>query len=167
MIEGWLIIDGYSLLYRDRRPFASDRPTAAERTSLLRRLERIVGHAVTRITVVFDGRSEGGPDASYVGPIEVIYSPSSMTADSVIERMVHAHLGAGGRLVTVVTSDRRERETVEATGARTISCGDFLDWFRQEERRYAAPCRAPAPAWKPTIGDRFPSTPEAEGSPQP
>jgi predicted RNA-binding protein with PIN domain len=150
----WLIVDGYSLLYRERsrRPFG--KPAPLERDEFIRRLERMCGSLAERVTVVFDGRDAGGPDEAYCGGVEVLYSPSSLTADSVIERLVHEH--SGKTSIMVVTSDRRERETVEAAGVRTLSCGDFLDLCEEEERRRngrLAMSRRMPPL---TLGERFP-----------
>ncbi len=151
----WIIIDGYSLLYRARERGVAAAPTPMERAALIARLERLCGSLAVRITIVFDGRGKGGADELYTGPIEVLFSPAAMTADSVIERLVHESSDVAS--ITVVTSDRRERETVEAAGARSLSCGDFiLLCEREENRRAVASAAAARCARRATLGDRFP-----------
>jgi predicted RNA-binding protein with PIN domain len=117
------------------------------RDALVRRLERLSGSLAARITIVFDGRERGGLSESHTGPVEVASRPATLTADSTIERLVHDC--AAPETITVITSDRRERETVEAAGARSLSCGDFLALCDAEERRLARaapPRRRPGPS---------------------
>ena len=64
--------------------------------------------------------------------IEVLFSSSDKTADTLIERMVHEAPDSTG--IMVVTSDRLERETTDAAGADTMSCGDFLEWCERTRR---------------------------------
>lgn len=151
-----LIIDGYSLLYRTGSlPDRSAGPRfAVARDTLIRRLERIAGRLAVKITIVFDGRGErAAPGDLPSGPIEVLFSAGSQTADTVIERMVAGD--ASPARLTVVTSDRRERETVEAAGARTISCGDFLALCAEAEREIPRVARRSLPP-STTLGDLFP-----------
>lgn len=150
----WLIIDGYNLIHRigNHRSgnYLSGVPTlrevgmphdlAGKRRRLIQLLEKTVGILADRITVVFDGRSGGGPAAG--GPdeqespvVEVLFSPGNKTADTVIEQLVFQAGLAGspataGRVV-VVTSDRLERETTEAAGAETMACSVFLDQLNE------------------------------------
>lgn len=151
-----IIIDGYSLLYRaGPPPSRSEKASfALARDALVRRLERLAGRLAVKITIVFDGRGERlAPGDLPSGPIEVLFSAGSQTADTVIERIVAAD--ADPSRITVVTSDRRERETVEAAGARTISCGDFLalcDDAEREMPRLARRTSVPPT----TLGDLFP-----------
>ena len=156
----WLIVDGFSLLHRDEKLAAvlqAGRLFEARRL-LVQGLDRIAGALAARTTVVFDGRREGGSgDEAIDVSIEVVFSPSHLTADSVIERLVQAATPAAG--ILVVTSDRLERETVGAAGAESMSCGDFLDLCRREEahlRRRAQPASGAGPAPRPTLGDFFP-----------
>ncbi len=156
--DRWVLIDGYSLVHRDAttaRVHRDGRLFEARRR-LIRRLDRIAPQLGTRVTVVFDGRDGGGPDPeSPAGPVEVVFSPSGLSADVWIERA--AHDGARTRPMLVVTSDRLERESTSASGADTLGCGDFLDLCaRIEAGLSAAAQRATAPAPRRTLGDLFP-----------
>lgn len=150
----WLIIDGYSLLYRDTE-LASVRETSFNlaRELLLRKVERIGRVQAERITVVFDGRQEGNRE-KVPGRVEVIYSPAHQTADTVIERLVH-HSPAPER-ITVVTSDRAERETITAAGAFAMSCAAFLDEQKQDQLDARSRIKSTSQLGKPRLGDFFP-----------
>ncbi len=157
MNANWIIIDGYSLLHHDEK-FASAGPRgmAAAREQLVSRLGAAGTALAGRITVVFDGAGyigQRGPQAP--SPIEVVFSSTSETADSIIERLAHATPRPGELLV--VTSDRAERETVEAAGVTTMSCTDFLVLLAGAEKslhRSSASLKTKMP--KPTLGDFFP-----------
>lgn len=155
----WIIIDGYSLLHHDAAfARAGARGMAAAREKLIGRLGSGGAALAERITVVFDGAGyigQRGPQAP--APIEVLFSTSSETADSIIERLAHVAPHPGE--VLVVTSDRAERETVEASGVQTIGCTDFLSELASAEnslRRSASGLKQRMP--KPTLGDLFPGT---------
>ncbi len=153
----WLIVDGYSLLHRPGPP--PDRGAGPRfglaRDALVRRLERLAGRVCDRMTIVFDGRGERvAPGEIAAGPVEVLFSPATLTADSVIERLVLASQAPAQ--ITVITSDRLERETVEAAGAQSLSCGDFLALCEAEERALARPARPAPRRGGATLGDIFP-----------
>jgi predicted RNA-binding protein with PIN domain len=157
MSLNWIIIDGYSLMHRGGPPpgRGEGRRFGLARDALIRRLERLAGSLAARVTIVFDGRDQGGVSPSHTGPVEVRFSSSSMTADSTIERLVHECVAPD--TITVITSDRPERETVEAAGAHSLSCGDFLDLCEREEKRLSAVARAgPRRRRGPTLGELFP-----------
>lgn len=121
----WIIVDGYSLLHRRGKPGARPGNLLTARQHLIRNLEEVAGALAERITVVFDGTGKGEREGYEAASIDVVFSPSDKTADTVIERMVHE---AGNPAeILIVTSDRLERETTSAAGADTMSCGDFLD----------------------------------------
>ena len=151
MTFDWLIVDGHSLLYRDAALAQRQRDGqgAAARWRLVRKLDRVAGSLARRITVVFDGRAEGGPgDEPTSRAVEILYSPGDRTADAIIERLV---LTAPDRQrITVITSDRMERESVEAAGAQSLGCGDFLDRL---DRAPPASSATPPPH---TLGEHFP-----------
>jgi uncharacterized protein len=153
----WLIIDGYSLLHRDPtlKPLLR-RDLETARQLLVRKVELIAPDWAERITIVFDGKGERTSRLTHAARLEIVFAPSQLTADTVIERLVFA--AAGTASILVVTSDRAERQMVVASGAETMSCGDFIalgerqkeQWFRQ--KRPASPLR-------PTLGDHFPALP--------
>ena len=131
----WLIIDGYNLIHRTSGHRSGDQPgwlprdLAGKRRRLIQLLEKTVGILAERITVVFDGRSGGGPDEQESLVVEVLFSPRDKTADTVIEQLVFQAGPQGG--IVVVTSDRLERETTEAAGAETKACSVFLDQLNE------------------------------------
>jgi predicted RNA-binding protein with PIN domain len=160
-----LIVDGHSLMHRE--PAAADHLAAGRqmiaRRCLVERMERLTGLIADRIWVVFDGQGRGGAAEEFSGsPVRVLFSPAGTTADLVIERQVRE--AADPRRVLVITSDRLERESVDAAGADHMGCGDFLDWIRREESeldRAGRASRARGPA--PSLGDLFPSGPVRNG----
>ena len=151
----WLIIDGYSLLHRMEAPRGRARGVGeTARQRLIRRIEELTGNLADRVTIVFDGTGEK-TSAQEAAAVEVLFSPGDKTADTVIERLVHESPDAAG--ILVVTSDRAERDTVSASGAQSMSCGDFLalcDHERIGLAHAAGATRRKGP--KPTLGDFFP-----------
>ena len=133
----WILIDGYSLIHRQCKPGERPGHLMTARQHLIRKLEEVAGRLAERITVVFDGagspKLKGERDGEgYSSSVEVLFSPSDKTADTLIERMVHEAPDSAG--IMVVTSDRLERETTGAAGADTMSCGDFLEWCERTRR---------------------------------
>lgn len=153
----WLIIDGYSLLHRDPdlKPLLRQRLELA-RQRLIRKVEPVMGDWADRITIVFDGRGDRGGTDSLDSAIEVFFAPARYTADTVIERLVHA--ASDPAAVLVVTSDRAERETVSAAGADTLSCGDFLERLARDEARGRSRSSGPRThgGVSGSLGDHFP-----------
>ena len=152
----WLIIDGNNLIHSDLdMPRELLKNFDRARASLVQRLDRLVGVLADRITIVFDGRGSGGPSES-ASAVEVVFSPSRLTADSVIERLVRTAASPAG--IAVITSDRLERDSVEAAGIQSVSCRSFLEILRKEESHPSIkPTRNRAP--RPTLGDLFPPPP--------
>jgi predicted RNA-binding protein with PIN domain len=163
-----LVVDGHSLMHRE--PTAKAHLGAARmlsaRRCLIERLERLTGSIAGQIEVVFDGQGRGGAGEEFSGSaVHVTFSPSGTTADLVIERRVRA--APDPRRVLVVTSDRLERESVDAAGAAHMGCGDFLEWIRTAEEDLARTIRRPvARAPGLSLGDCFPDVatrPEERG----
>ena len=136
-----LIIDGNNLIHHDRelvRLAASHFDQARYR--LLMRLSEIAGTlSYAKITVVFDGRGGSVSSESPSPYLEVMFSPANLTADTVIERLAHESQTPAD--VLVVTSDRSERDTVEAAGASTMGCSNFLELLEQQRREVAGRTR--------------------------
>ena len=153
MRYAWIMVDGFSLMHREAGslPALASGKSFEARRRLALRLDRVAGALADRLTLVYDGRGDGGP-ADEMGDlsIEVIFSPGHQTADTVIERMALA--APDPSRVLVVTSDRRERETAAAGGAQTMGCGDFLMEMERAERASAPPARGP---WRPTLGEAW------------
>lgn len=123
----WLIVDGNNLIHSapDRR--FGDRQGSFEsaRWNLARQMDRLSSLLAERISIVYDGRVGGRDDALQSTTVEVLFSASEGSADGVIERMVCER--RQGVRVLVVTSDRMERDTVEAAGADSMSCRQFME----------------------------------------
>ena len=134
MTSNHLIIDGYCLLHRDPelRPLLRNRIDHA-RHRLVQKVARVCDALADHTTIVFDGRSRGRDEALSVGSIEVMFSHSDQTADTVIERMTASSLRP--ERIRVVTSDRAEIAVVTAAGAEAMSCAEFLDRCAEVERR--------------------------------
>ncbi|MCS7091425.1 MAG: NYN domain-containing protein [Limisphaera sp.] len=121
------MIDGYSLLHQWPELAAGQpRHSAPAREALIRVLTHYQDITGTPVTVFFDARQRRGPPPPPAGQeaIEVLFSEPGQTADAMIER-VAARLAPLGE-VLVVTEDLLERQTVEAFGAWTWSCSEFM-----------------------------------------
>jgi hypothetical protein len=77
-------------------------------------------------TVVFDGFGNPDPERTTrrTAGVSVVFSPSGVEADQVIERLV-AQLRGAGRRVTVVTSDAGVQSTVFGDGVTRLSARMF------------------------------------------
>jgi uncharacterized protein len=116
----------HALMKRDRD---------AARSQLIQRAGAVHDAESVRVTVVIDGR---GPEIvvehpSQLATLTVIYTPSSMTADDVIEKMVGRSTDAS--LCEVATGDQAERSTIEAMGAVWLPPADLLARVERAERR--------------------------------
>ena len=137
MLARCLIIDGNNLLHQ-RKDWvrAARRDFDVARRCLVQELESCAGALAERIVVVFDGvrgpqkLPQPQPGGSLV---EVVFSPSHLTADSLIERF--AFKTGMGQDLLVITSDRSERDTVEALGVATSSCLTFIEVLDRELAR--------------------------------
>ena len=120
-----IILDGYNVIRQWPELAMLDRgDLQAGRDALLRELQayrRARGH---RITVVFDGREQGGfsETAESVAGIAVRYSKRGETADAVIARLA----ADGGAGTVVVSSDREVAATARRYGAATLPAAEFV-----------------------------------------
>lgn len=121
----WIIVDGYNVIRQcpelamlDRADLQSGREALLSELQTYRRAK---GH---KITVVFDGREQGGfsEGTESAGGIGVRYSRRGETADSVIARLV----AEGGEGTVVVSSDREVAEAARRQGAAWLSAAEFL-----------------------------------------
>ncbi len=86
-----------------------------------------------RVSIVFDGRgaeldvSHPTTDSTFV----VAFSPTGVTADSIIEQWVGNSRDAAD--CVVVTADRELRDTVSALGADTIGSQELRNWIQRAE----------------------------------
>lgn len=151
-----LIIDGYSLLHRDPETRALARVNLRRaREILIEKLSRNATAMAEKVTVVFDGQQGADIASGGLQAIDVIFSQTGQTADSVIERLASRAGQPEGWLV--VTNDRRERETVLATGVQTMSCAVFLEECgRLQRHQEQALTRRTRQQPGPKLGDFFP-----------
>lgn len=153
MIYDWLIIDGYNLLHQTEelvQLLQSDLQAARHR---LVRLTEATAHGMARqTTIVFDGREAGSDAALSSTYLEVFFSPSNLSADSVIEQLVCRCPTPAKTLV--VTSDHAEHDTVSSAGAHTMSSEEFMARCQADSRKTVAK-RTP-PGKEPKLGDLFP-----------
>lgn len=150
-----LMIDGYSLLHRDpETKKILGRSIGIARRALLEKLERNGAALAEKITVVFDGRGDDQSGAAIESQhIEVLFSTGGETADTFIERFVGAHPRPAE--VMVVTSDRLERDTVEAAGAGSMPCIELMERLESATRETARKIKAPVKPFRQSLGDLF------------
>lgn len=92
---------------------------ALARDQLIKLLRDYQDWSGVKVVVVFDGQGAKVTATADPGDIQVFYSRSGQTADSVIERLAGKY-GAKFSLL-VATGDLLERETASACGAECIS----------------------------------------------
>ena len=116
----YLIVDGHSVIFDwpDLRKL-HHRRTSLARDELVKRLRDYQDRTEVRVVVVFDGKGEHVSESADPHDVQIFYSRSGQTADSLIERLASKY---GKRFeLTVATSDFLEQETVQACGAEWIS----------------------------------------------
>lgn len=120
MTERYLIVDGHSVIFGWPELRAKHgRNTAAAREELVRILTDYQDTADVSVVLVFDGQGSKVSELTENGGIQIFYSRSNQTADSIIERLV-AKYGAKYQM-TIATSDRAIQQT-----AITFE-GSFID----------------------------------------
>ncbi len=123
-----IIIDGYNLMYADRRIrriLKGDLEKA--RHEVIEMIKGYLHAKKVQVTVVFDGR--GGmmqAEAVVPGRLQMIFSSSFRSADDLIISTLEK--AANPRSYIVVTSDRADiGRTAGKMGARVISSQEFLE----------------------------------------
>jgi predicted RNA-binding protein with PIN domain len=116
----FLIVDGHSMIFAwpDLRAMHARRSVAA-RGELVHRLTQYQDASGVRVVVVFDGKGVKPSAETEPGGIQIFYSKSGQTADTIIERLC-AGYGKEHDL-TVATDDHMERQTALSFNASTIS----------------------------------------------
>jgi len=120
----------------------AEKDRAGARSKLVQLMSTIHDSGDVRLTIVFDGR---GQDIVIDRPFEqstfsVVYTPSSLTADDVIEQLVANSSDA--KECYVATDDRAERETVSALGAATLRSEDLEEWMKRADSRQSTTTEA-------------------------
>ncbi len=115
-----LIVDGHSVIFQwPELRGLHERQGFAARERLVRLLTRYQDSTSVTVAIVFDGRGERASKDAETQSIQVFYSKTGQTADSIIERLVAKY--ATSHNVVVATDDFLERQTVEAFGGLWMS----------------------------------------------
>ena len=116
----YLIDDGHSVIFAwpELRKLHARRSSLA-REALLKQLRDYQDWTAVRVVAVFDGKGKKVEAISDPAEVQVFYSRSGQSADSIIERLASKY--AKQYELVVATSDSMEAETVHACGAEWIS----------------------------------------------
>jgi predicted RNA-binding protein with PIN domain len=123
-----LIVDGHSVIFAwpELRKLHARR-TALARDELVKLLTAYQDASGVRVVVVFDGQGEKANEATAPGGIQIFYSASGQTADSIVERLVAKY--GGHHEITVATSDLMEQQTATSFGALVVSADGLRPWL--------------------------------------
>jgi len=131
-VAKFLIVDAHSILFAWPELRAlHGRRMALAREALVRLLTGYQDATGVRVVAVFDGQGTKPQEVSEPGGIQIFYSASGQTADSVIERLVAAY--ASHHELTVATGDHLEEQTVASFGGHTISPELLRLWLEEAE----------------------------------
>jgi len=116
----YLIVDGHSIIFAwpELRKLHGRRSSLA-REALIKQLRDYQDWTGVHVVVVFDGKGRKISATSEPGEVQIFYSRSGQSADSIIERLASKY--AKRFELIVATSDSMEAETVQACGAEWIS----------------------------------------------
>src|SRR5258708_7385952 len=116
----FLIVDGHSVIFTwpELRKLHARRMALA-RDELVKLLTAYQDASGVRVVVVFDGQGQELGDATAPGGIQIFYSATGQTADTIVERLVAKY--AGQHEITVATSDHMEQQTATTFGALVVS----------------------------------------------
>jgi predicted RNA-binding protein with PIN domain len=136
--EKHLLVDGANILHAwpDLQALAA-RDKNAARAQLSQTLRALHDTEGWRVTLVFDGRGaelvveQPGEHATFAH----VFTPSALTADSVIEQLVGG--AADPAACTVATADRAEQQTVSALGAAWCTPDELRAWCHRAAGRQA------------------------------
>jgi predicted RNA-binding protein with PIN domain len=126
----YLIVDGHSIIFTwpELRKLHARRSSLA-REALLKQLRDYQDWTGVRVVAVFDGKGRKVESTSEPAEVQVFYSRSGQSADSIIERLASKY---GKRFdLTVATSDSMEAETVHACGAEWVSPDGLRELLRR------------------------------------
>lgn len=130
----YLLVDGHSIIFAwPELRLLHDRRTALARDALVRQLRDYQDWTGIRVVVVFDGRGPAVSHEAAPGEIQVFYSRSGQTADSIIERLASKY--AERFQLVVATGDYLEQETASASGAETVSPEGLRDLLQEARPR--------------------------------
>ncbi|PTY02499.1 RNA-binding protein [Opitutaceae bacterium EW11] len=137
--EKHLLIDGSNVLRAwpelralERRDRDAARNRLSDTVRILHDFEEF------RLTLVFDGK---GQEVVVEHPsghetFTVVFTPSHLTGDDVIEHLVGQ--STDPRTCWVATDDRAERQTVDAVGGSSLSAAELAEWVDRARVRQSA-----------------------------
>jgi predicted RNA-binding protein with PIN domain len=116
----YLLVDGHSIIFawRELRKLHERRSSLA-REALIKQLRDYQDWTGVRVVIAFDGKAPNISAISDPGDVQIFYSRSGQTADTIIERLASKY--AEKFKLMVATSDSMEAETIHACGAQWIS----------------------------------------------
>ena len=129
----YLLVDGHSIIFAwpELRKLHERRSSLA-REALIKQLRDYQDWTGVRVVIAFDGKAPKISAISDPGDVQIFYSRSGQTADTIIERLASKY--AEKFKLMVATSDSMEAETIHACGAQWIS-PDALRTLLEEARR--------------------------------
>ncbi len=128
-----LLVDGHSMIFQwPDLTLQHGRQGSLARETLIKMLRALQDNSDWHVVVVFDGKGATASEASEPHGIQVFYSKSGQTADSVIERLAAKY--AEKYDVMVATDDIPERTTVESFGANTMSSRQLREELQTADR---------------------------------
>ena len=129
----YLLVDGHSIIFAwpELRKLHERRSSLA-REALIKQLRDYQDWTGVRVVIAFDGKAPNISAISDPGDVQIFYSRSGQTADTIIERLASKY--AEKFKLMVATSDSMEAETIHACGAQWIS-PDALRTLVEEARR--------------------------------
>ena len=124
--EEYIIIDGYNFIFAvDDLRRAAESDLARARDLLTRLMCDYAAFRRCRVIIAFDAYKRKGGEGSVeeIGPVTVVYTRESQTADSYIERTTYEI--AEDHSVRVVTSDYQEQLVILGSGGLRVSAREF------------------------------------------
>ena len=124
--EEYIIIDGYNFIFAvDDLRRAAESDLARARDLVTRLMCDYAAFRKCRVIIAFDAYKRKGGEGSVeeIGPVTVVYTRESQTADSYIERTTYEI--AENHSVRVVTSDYQEQLVILGSGGLRVSAREF------------------------------------------
>ena len=124
--DDYVIIDGYNFIFAiDDFRLAAERDLARARDVLTRMMCDYAAFKRCRVIIAFDAYKRRGGEGSVetLGPVSVVYTRESQTADSYIERTTYEI--SDKHSVRVVTSDFQEQLVILGNGGLRVSAREF------------------------------------------
>lgn len=126
--ENYVIIDGYNFIFAtDELRKIAEADFARARDVLVRMMCDYSAFHKIKTIIVFDAYKRQGGEGSVevIGPVTVVYTKESQTADAFIERTTYEI--ADEHTVRVVTADLEEQLVVLGSGGLRASVSEFWD----------------------------------------